>query len=304
MHFPTPHGDKLRALLENAKLPRGDRPRVTAAIQRYESWIADMENVEGSGKELVAPLVALLNRYKTTIDLELVFDSRDDFLYRQKGQLKLDNTVIEEFLPWLVGRVFADHLADRGLLLGPANAFSQLRFESSLLDTMPGGGMVVRSKDHDFALARPLFLKTSHYPDYRQQKETKTSLAYLAAEIKTNLDKTMFQEASATAYDLKLALPNSRYFLLCEWLDMTPISAAVTAIEEIIVLRKARRLSADVRRHFSTSSGRSANRALLERHLAEHPLAPNTFSRFLWHVERILGNTGGNEHEVLDRGWF
>ena len=114
----------------------------------------------------------------------------------------------------------------------------------------------------------------------------------------------MFQEASATAYDLKLALPNSRYFLLCEWLDMTPISAAVTAIEEIIVLRKARRLSADVRRHFSTSGGRSANRALLERHLAEHPLAPNTFLRFLAHVERMLGNTGGSEHEVLDRGWF
>ena len=94
--------------------------------------------------------------------------------------------------------------------------------------------MTVRSKDHDFAMARPLFLKASHHDNFSKSREAKTHLAYVAAEIKTNLDKTMFQEASATAYDLKLALPNSRYFLLCEWLDMTPISTAVTAIEEVI----------------------------------------------------------------------
>lgn len=81
-----------------------------------------------------------------------------------------------------------------------------------------------------------------------------THLAYVAAEIKTNLDKTMFQEASGTAYDLRLALPNSRYFLLCERLDMAPISTAVTAIEEVIVLRKARRLPVDLRQRFSTAA--------------------------------------------------
>lgn len=277
---------------------------MTAAVERYELWIAEMAGIEDSGEKLIAPLVASLNRYKTTIDLDLIFDSKEDFLYRQKGQLKLDNTVMEEFLPRLVSRVFADHLSDSDLQLGPGNAFAQVRFESSLLNTMPGGGMVVRSKDHDFALARPLFLKASHDQDYRHYKEARTSLAYLAAEVKTNLDKTMFQEASATAYDLKIALPHSRYFLLCEWLDMTPISTAVTAIEEVIILRKARRLAADVRRHFSTVPGRSANRKLFERHLEEHPLAPAAFKRFLWHVKQMLGETDGDERDVLGRGWF
>ena len=118
-----------------------------------------MKQIEGSGSQLVEPLTEILNRYKLFIDLDLVFDSDDDFLYRQKGQLKLDNTVIEEFLPWLVGGVFADRLAELDLTLGPTNAFSQMYFDSHIRADMAGGGMAIRSKDHDFALSRPLFLQ-------------------------------------------------------------------------------------------------------------------------------------------------
>ena len=304
LSYPTPHGDKLRAILKNAKLPAGDRPRVSEAIKRYEDWIGELEDIGGNYNGSAEPLVDSLRRYKLTIDLDLVFDSRHDFLYRQKGQLKLDNTVLEEFLPRLVGGVFGDRLADLHLVLGPANAFSQLHFDSSLADAPAGGGIAVRSKDHDFALARPLYLKASHDQDFAESHEASTHLAYVAAEIKTNLDKTMFQEASATAYDLRLALPHSRYFLLCEWLDMTPISTAVTAIEEVIVLRKAKRLSANVRRHFSTRRGRTANRDLMVRYLTENPFATESFDRFLGHVRRLLGVQTESQQQTLDRGWF
>ncbi|MCY4343266.1 MAG: Bpu10I family restriction endonuclease [Gammaproteobacteria bacterium] len=304
MSFPTPHGDKLRALLDNAKLPTADQPRVEAAIETYDAWINEMTALEGECDDLVEPLVEALNRYKTAVDLDLVFDSPDDFLYRQKGQLKLDNTVIEEFLPWLVGRVFADRIDGQNLILGPTNAFSHLRFESGILDGRPGTGMAVKSKDHDFVLARPLYLKSSHNSDYSQSTEASTRLAYLAAEIKTNLDKTMFQEASATARDLMLAVPNSKYFLLCEWLDMTPIGTSATAIEEVVVLRRAKRLAADVRRDFSTARGRKANRAVLQEHLAQYPLAASLFRRFLDHVDRMLGDAQRSEQEVLSIGWF
>ena len=260
--------------------------------------------LEGTGRRFVEPMVASLNRYKTSLDLDLIFDSRYDFLYRQKGQLKLDNSVLEEFLPLLIQRVFSDRLVDGGLVLGPSNAFSQLRFDSNLLKRETGGGMAVRSKDHDFALARPLFLKASHWEDFRECREESTHLAYVAAEIKTNLDKTMFQEASATAHDLKLAVPDARYFLLCEWLDMTPISTAVTAIEEVIVLRRARRVSAEIRKHFSTVAGRRENRDAFEQRLSEHPLSPEAFQRFLHHVGRLLDDGSEKEREVLDRGWF
>ena len=302
MSYPTPHGDKLRALTENPKLPDADRPRVVEALRKYKDWITAMEQVRGSGDQLIEPLTESLNRYKRHIDIDLVFDSDHDFLYRQKGQLKLDNTVLEEFLPWIVGRVFADSLSDLGLTLGPTNAFSQLHFDSGLLAVTAGGGMAVRSKDHDFALARPLFLQASHHDDFRNSRQARTHLAYVAAEIKTNLDKTMFQEASATAYDLKLVLPNSRYFLLCEWLDMTPISTAVTAIEEVIVLRKARRLPSDIRARFATAAGRSNNRRILDDFLTENRFVPDAFCRFLSHFERLLKDV--EEHDILRRGWF
>lgn len=114
----------------------------------------------------------------------------------------------------------------------------------------------------------------------------------------------MFQEANATAYDLKLALPNSRYFLLCEWLDMTPISTAATSIEEVIVLRKAKRLPANIRSRFATASGRVAARDAFERHLMENPFSPDAFKRFLFHVNLRLSHGDENEDAVLGRGWF
>ena len=302
--LPTPHGDKLQALLENRNLPEGDKPQVREAVKKYDAWINEVKQIEGVGDNLVEPLVDSLHRYRKWIDLDLIFDSQENFLHRQRGQLKLDNSVLEEFLPWLVSRRFAEQMADTGLSLGPTNAFSQLSFDSDPFNRTNGGGMTIRSKDHDFAVALPLFLKASHNQDFSDSQEARTNLAYLAVELKTNLDKTMFQEASATAYDLKLALPSSQYFLLCEWLDMTPISTAVTAIEEVIVLRKAKRMSSNVRGNFATASGRAQNRVNFERHLDDHPFASDAFRRFLSHVERLLNAGNDDEKQALERGWF
>ena len=300
----TPHADKLQALLENRNLPQSDKPRVSKATERYNRWIEEIKQIDGDGDALIEPLVNSLNRYRKWIDLDLIFDSTEDFLHRQRGQLKLDNSVLEEFLPWLVRKRFADRIADINLNLGPTTAFSQLRFDSDLLNRTSGGGMTIRSKDHDFAVALPLFLKASYNQDFSDSRQAKTNLAYLAVEIKTNLDKTMFQEASATAYDLKLALPSSQYFLMCEWLDMTPISTAVTAIEEVIVLRKAKRMSANVRANFASASGRAQNRDIFERHLDDHPFASDAFRRFLSHLERLFSDETDSEQQALERGWF
>lgn len=95
------HGDKLRALLQNPKLPRADLPRVQTTIARYEKWIKSLETAPGKGSTLIGTLVAALNEYKQHVELDLIFDAGGDFLYRQKGQLKLDNTILEEFLPYL-----------------------------------------------------------------------------------------------------------------------------------------------------------------------------------------------------------
>ena len=301
---PTPHSDKLQALLNNNKLPEADKPQVDKAIEKYGEWIKEMGEIQGEGDEIIDPLVTSLDRYRKWIDLDLIFDSKADFLHRQRGQLKLDNSVLEEFLPILVSRRFPELLGDIGLNIGPTTAFSQLSFGSDIPNRTSGGGMAIRSKDQDFALALPIYIKSSYNQDFSNSQVSETNLAYLAVEIKTNLDKTMFQEASATAYDLKLALPSSRYFIMCEWLDMTPISTALTAIAEVFVLRKAKRLSANVRGRFGSYAGRAQNRSTFEKHLDDHPFAPDTFRRFLSHIERLLENIAGGEEIVIERGWF
>lgn len=256
LDLPTPHGDKLRALVQNEKLPAEDRPRVERAIARYETWLQQLKAVRGTYQEIVASQISLLDDYKRYIEVDLVFDSDNDFLYRQKGQVKLDNTIIEEFLPILVTTALADQLQGYDLSFGPTTCFSGIRFESSITHRQPGGGMHLREKDHDFAICRHLFIQTSHQPDFQESITAETHIAYVVAECKTNLDKTMFQEAAATALDVKTAVPGAAYYLLCEWLDMTPISTSTTAIDEIIILRKAKRLSSNIRGQFNTATGR------------------------------------------------
>lgn len=299
--LPSTHGDKLRALLENAKLPATDHPRVTTAIQKYDQWLVDLAAVNGTKAEIISRQVALLNAYKRYIELELVFDSPEDFLYRQKGQIKLDNTIIEEFLPILVTSVLANELQGKNLSFGPTKCFSGLRFESGMTEEIDGGGVKLRSKDHDFAISRELFIQTSHQRNFARSVTKQTHISFVSAECKTNLDKTMFQEAAATALDVKLAVPNAKYYLLCEWLDMTPISTSITAIDEILVLRRAKRMSSNIRRLFSKYVGRQANRHTFEQHLDANPFSVETFTRFINHIQKLVDD---NTQNVLERGYF
>lgn len=297
-----PHGDKLRALVVNEKLPAEDRPRVEQAIAHYEAWLQQLKVVRGTYQEIIARMVSLLDDYKRYIEIDLVFDSDNDFLYRQKGQIKLDNTIIEEFLPILVTTALADQLQGYDLSFGPATCFSGIRFESSITTSQSGGGMHLREKDHDFAISRRLFIQTSHQPDFQESVAAETHIAYVAAECKTNLDKTMFQEAAATALDVKTAIPGAAYYLLCEWLDMTPISTSTTAIDEIIILRKAKRLPSNIRAQFNTAAGRSQNRSIFAAYLKAHPFSIETFSRFLDCIRRLASDE--TESDVLARGYF
>lgn len=302
-NLTQPHGDKLAALLDNNKLPPTEKVRVNQAIEYYKKWLKTLENISGDLK-VVPDMISHLTSYKRYIDLELIFDSDEDFLYRQKGQLKLDNSIIEEFISILVTTVFADSLKDKELSFGPTQCFSSLRFESSLKVSPKGGGMSIRAKDQDFAISRRIFLKSSHHQDFKDSISREANIAYVAAECKTNLDKTMFQEGAATALDVKLSVPGAKYFLLCEWLDMSPISSSLTAIDEILILRKAKRLSSNIRSAFSTVQGRKKNRNDFVKHLDNNPFAPEVFMRFLTEIEGMIGKDELDEDDVLSRGYF
>lgn len=301
MTLPTPHGDKLKAILGNEKLPEVDRDHIKLALERYQAWRKSLMGLQSD--EALEKGVQLLNEYRLFLDLEVIFDSPSDFLYRQKGQLKLDNSVVEEFLPILISRIFPDALSVFDL--GPNSCFSSLYFTSTLRTVEGQPGAKLREKDHDFTIAKRVYLAVSF--DRNLIKETdrlETRLGYLCAECKTNLDKTMFQEACATAHDVKTAVPGAKYLLLCEWLDMTPISTLGTDIDEVLILRKAKRLGSQVRSNFATSAGRKQWRDSYEQHLRKHPFAVDVFQRFVGHVRRLLEDRDPDETDVLARGYF
>ena len=302
MPLPTPHGDKLQALLQNDKLPNSDRERIKEALARYQEWLEKLAQLPVD-EHYVNAAVNLLNEYRLFLDLVVVFDSSDDFLYRQKGQLKLDNTVIEEFLPHLVARVFPQVAKD--FSVGPHSCFAALYFTSTVGTATINPGAQVRTKDHDFTISKRLYLRASFDSEHASAVDKlEVNLGYLCVECKTNLDKTMFQEACATAHDIKTAVPGAKYLLLCEWLDMTPISTAGTDINEVLILRKAKRLGAQIRSAFATSAGRASKRSEFEKYLVKHPFALEVFERFLFHVRALVENRDPDESDVLSKGYF
>lgn len=302
------HGEKIVAVLESAKVPNSDISRLQTAVQEYDKWICALEATDApTVDELIQKLVSLLNEYKFYIDIDLIFDSPEDFLYRQKGQLKLDNTVIEEFLPIFVRKCIFKEFGKCDVEVGSQLAtFSSAYFASSLSSPGIGGGLSIKSKDQDFSMSRTLYLRSSYTPTFDAEKTVTitTHLGYVMAELKTNLDKTMYQEASATAHDIKLAVTGAKYYLLCDFLDMTPISTATTDIDEILIVRKAKRISSNVRKSFSTFAGRQANRDWYIRYLKENPYSADIFKRFIEHIFSQMKNEDLIEESVLDLGYF
>lgn len=301
---PTPHGEKLTALTNNARVPAEDGPKVQETIERYQTWRTGLLEARGSDEEIITSLVAQLNEYKRFIEVDLIFDSSKDWLYRQKGQTKLDNSIMEEFLPALVLAVHRTRLTGGQYQIGPTKCFSGLRFLSSFATMPTGAGATVKAKDQDFAISRPVYIQTSHFANFAEPSTSRANLAYIAAECKTNLDKTMFQEAASTAQEVKTSVAGAKYYLLCEWLDMTPISTSVTPIDEIIILRRAKRLSSNIRSAFSKAAERQQKRGEYVAFLDENPISLDAMNRFMGHVKAVLDSESLETDQVLEQGYF
>jgi hypothetical protein len=299
------HGDKLKALLANSKLPATDKSRVEKTVTNYEAWLAKLTGKLPKDADVLTTLVSALNEYKRYVELDLIFDSDDDFLYRQKGQLKLDNTILEEFLPYLFDVRLIPGLGRlTNLSCGPQSSFAGLSFASPFIP-MDSGGVFLKLKDQDFAVSKSHKITIADEPASGNAYEANFAVSHFASEIKTNLDKTMFQEASQTAAELKRAVPGSRYILLCEFLDMTPINTKLTSIDEVIVLRKAKRLASNVRAEFSTAEGRKKARTQYVKFLDDNPLQLECFQRFVWHLNELFPEKEEDaEDVVLGRGYF
>ena len=305
MATPIPHGQILNALARNTKLPHRDRTQVEATIAHYTAWKKTLKDLDLNGSALLQAMVEATNKYKKFVEFDLVFRSHDDFLYRQAGQLKINNTILEEFLPHLVDERLVPGIRNvESLTVGPQSCYAGM-FIGPIHAPIDEGGIYIKTKNQDFTVGRRLFLKACSTGDFNSCLDTSFNVAYFVSELKTNLDKTMFQEAAATARELKLSVGDAIYVLLCEWLDMPPIDTRVTEIDEVIILRKAKRLGSSVRANFSDAASRVRCAADFEKHLDENPLSIDAFSRLVEKLNYSFPEEVSlSETEVLKRGYF
>jgi hypothetical protein len=242
-------------------------------------------------------MVAHLNQYKNALEVELIAKRGSDFLKRQKGQLKLDNSVIEEFLPMLVCSDIIKGLNHARFTCGPQQAFMSLSFMPQSFDDLGKTPRVVlKVKDQDFAIGSAVHYKFSATADF-QTSDTRSgdfALAVLAAECKVNLDKTMFQEAAGTAARLKQGCPIAKYYVIIEYLDMTAEDPRLTAIDNVFLLRKTRRLPFDKR----------SDAAEVERQHMEYPISADVVWRFVQEIQGFVDAVWYDPEDALRRGTF
>jgi hypothetical protein len=301
------HGQKVEKLLANRKLPPADKARVQAAKGRYLAWVKAMDELTLEGDALLEKLVELLNEYKRQIEVELIYDSPQDFVYRQSGQLKVGNSILEEFLPRLADTRLVPGL---GLLpsykVGPQKAFAAFTIIGNV-HTSLDGSIFIKEKNQDYAITKKLYIRASTSPGFEAGTtvDAAMTVAYFAAECKTNLDKTMFNEGLEASRALKQAVASARYLLICEWLDMKPIDTKLTSIDEAIILRRCKRLGSDFRDQLDSVEGRKRARPEFVKYYDEHPLSLEAFKRILIHLNQVFPPVIElDETTVLERGYF
>jgi hypothetical protein len=274
----TPHLDKLQAAIRNPKCEREDVRLLEEAMERYRAWKAAVNAASGTAKPRVIAMTRLLNEYKDFLEVELIAARGSAFMKRQKGQLKLDNSVLEEFLIDLTQAAVLTGLPDFPLTVGPNTAFMSLSFAPPALRALNEAPVVaLKVKDQDFIIGKEIHYRFSPDPAFAADKTASGSLALavLAAEVKVNLDKTMFQEAAGTASRLKQGCPYSQYYIVNEYLDMAPEDCRLTAIDNVFLLRHAKRLPFERRSVLAEVRGQHEN----------CPIEPEVIWRFVKKIQ-------------------
>ena len=292
----TPHREKLLAALRNPKCI-DDKSILEEAYSAYEYWIASMRALKSTGKQKIEEIVGLLNEYKNYLEVELLARRGSAFIKRQKGQLKLDNSVLEEFFIHIIDPSILSRLPLYDLEVGPHTAFMSLSFvPPSINDLSEKPHVVIKHKNQDFALGKTIHYRFSPSAGFEIESTTSGSfyLAVLAAEIKVNYDKTMFQECAGTAARLKQGCPIAKYYALVEYLDMEPEDCRLTEIDNVFLLRKTKRLPYRKRGNYDEV-----------RHQHEQfPIDTETVWKFVQEIQHFVNAVWYDPQAALKRGSF
>ncbi|MEA5467395.1 Bpu10I family restriction endonuclease [Spirulina sp. 06S082] len=214
--------------------------------QRYNQWKIDNEKLIGPTKEyidkdesIISKRVELLNNYKDFLDQQHYaekFDSRSN----------LHSTVLEEFMYYL----FRDLVASisENALIGKSHSFKDIFFRAPNYEEMvKSPHALIEIKDHDFSIGCSI-LASMKCQGAEEADVYSWDIPAVAIECKTYLDKTMLQDVSTAADQLKQKQPNAMYFVVAEWLKLTEsVNLKKYKVDQIYVLRKQKNTDREFR---------------------------------------------------------
>jgi len=290
------HKEKILAAIDNPKA-KDDIDLLKEALNAYEGWNKSMLALTSTGSQRIKEMTDLLNGYKDYLEVDLIAANGSDFLKRQKGQLKLDNSVMEEFLIHLIHPSIINNLPAFDLEAGPQTAFMSLAFRPSSIKTLnEKPEVIVKVKDQDFTIGKAIHYKFSADAGFNAQQtiEGKLHLSVLSAECKLNYDKTMFQECAGTAARLKQGCPIAKYYALVEYLDMQPEDVRLTDIDNVFLLRKAKRLPFEKRSNIDEIRAQHQN----------FPISADVIEMFVAEIQSFVDASWYDPEEALKRGSF
>ena len=242
------HGNNLEQKENHqTKYKDAESHRYLAEIRiRYDKWKAANEGLRGPTAEVgnddvkvIEERVLLLNEYKDFLDQQHYaekFDSRSN----------LHSSVLEEFMYYL----FRDLVLgiSENALIGKSHSFKDVFFRAPSYKAMISSPhALVEIKDHDFAIGASV--KASMQCNGSTATEVHDwDIPAIAIECKTYLDKTMLQDVSTAAEQLKQKNPNAMYIVVAEWLKLTEsVNLKKYKIDQIYVLRKQKNTDREFR---------------------------------------------------------
>ena len=242
------HGNNLEQKRNGNKKYKDARSRqyLGEIYERYASWKAENEKLIGPSKDVtdddegvLQERVRLLNDYKDFLDSQHYaehFDSRSN----------LHSSVLEEFMFYLF-RDLAGSISPNALV-GKSHSFKDIFFKAQSFSSMlEQPYALIEKKDHDFAIGSSITSKL--ITKGSDITETHTwDIPAIAIECKTYLDKTMLQDVSTAAEQIKHKNPNAKYIVVSEWLKLTEsVNLRKFKIDQIYVLRKQKNTDREFR---------------------------------------------------------
>lgn len=214
--------------------------------ERYELWKTANHELKGPlpgvteyDCETIRKRVELLNDYKEFLD-----DRR--FAEKFDSRSNLHSSVLEEFMYYLF-KDMVEEISDSALI-GKSHSFKDLFFRApSYADMVKSPHALIEIKDHDFAIGASVNAKLQCAGSDVIENHT-WDIPAVAIECKTYLDKTMLQDVSTAAEQLKQKNPNAMYIVVAEWLKLTEnVNLKKYKIDQIYILRKQKNTDREFR---------------------------------------------------------